>query len=133
MNNLDGEVVSVRVKPTESTTLAKLGIVDQFKLLVSKFNNNDADELKAQESLSVNALKMQASLEKLIRTAAEKIDGVNHNSVTLSVSSKYIPYMDDVIDAKHGLGRFYEFEVHKKDLPITVDYKFIVIIKRRVS
>lgn len=130
---MDGEIVSVRVKPTESTTLAKLGIVDQFKLLISKFNNNDADELKAQESLSVNALKMQASLEKLIRTAAEKIDGVNHNSVTLSVSSKYIPYMDDVIDKKYGLGRFYDFDVRKKDLPITVDYKFIVIIKRRVS
>lgn len=130
---MEGELISRRVKVTEDTTIAKLSVLDQFKLLISRFNNDDVAELKAQESLSTNALTMQASLEKLIRTAASKLDGVNHSSVTLSVSSKYIPYMDEVIDEKHGLGRFYKITVFKKDLPVNVDYKFVIRVERKVT
>lgn len=130
---MEGEVISTRIKATENTTLAKLGLFDQIKLLISKFNNDEVAELKAQETLSINALRMQASLEKLIRTAAKDIDGINHKSVTLSVSSKYIPYMDEVIDEKYGLGRYYNFTVHKKNLPINVEYMFIIKVERKVT
>lgn len=130
---MDGEVISTRIKATENTTLAKLGVFDQIKLLISKFNNDEVAELKAQETLSINALQMQASLEKLIRKAAEGLDGVGHSSVTLSVSSKYIPYMDDVLDEKYGLGRYYKFTVHKKNLPINVEYMFTIRVERKVS
>lgn len=130
---MDGEIISSRIKATENTTLAKLTIFDQIKMLLGRFNNDEVAELKAQEKLSIHALTMQASLEKLIRKSAENIDGVKHNSVTISVSSKYIPYMDDVIDEKKGLGRFYKFTVHKQNLPINVDYMFTMRVERKVT
>lgn len=130
---MEGEIVGTRIKATESTTLAKLSIIDQIKLLISKFNNDDVAELKAQQSLSSTMLTMQASLERLFSTAVEGLEDGKHSSVTLSVSSKYIPYLDEVIDDKHGMGRFYSFQVFKKDLPINVEYMFTVRIERKVT
>lgn len=118
---------------TEDTTLAKLGVLDQIKLLISKFNNNDVAELDAAEKLSGAAARMKASLLKLIKTAAKDMQDGTVQSVTMQVSSKYLPYLDDVIDPVRGEGRYYDFEVYKKDLPITFDYKFLLVIKRKVT
>lgn len=130
---MEGEVVSIRIKPTESTTLAKLSFFDQFKLLIHKFNNEDVAELDAAEKLSAVALRMQASLQKLFTTAVKGLEENEHDSVTLQVSSKYIPYLDAVIDPVRGMGRYYDFDITTKDLPINVDYMFIVKIFKRVS
>lgn len=130
---MEGEVISRRIKPTENTTLAKLSFLDQFKLLISKFNNNDAAELDAAEKLSRTTLRMEASLQNLFTNATEGFDEGEHTSVTLQVSSKYLPYLDDVINERNGMGRFYDFEVTTRDLPLTVEYFFIVRISRRVT
>lgn len=130
---MEGEVVSTHIKATESTTLAKLSFFDQFKLLIHRFNNNDAAELDAAEKLSRVTLRMRASLQNLFTKAAEGLDEGVHQSVTLEVSSKFLPYLDDVIDEHRGMGRYYKFDVTKRDLPISVDYKFIVRISRKVT
>lgn len=132
-NTMQGEIVGSHIKATESTTLAKLSMFDQLKLLVSKFNNGDVAELDAAEKLSTVALKTKASLMSLFSKAVVSLENGEHESVTLSVSSKYIPYLDDVIDKNRGMGRYYDFEVHKQDLPINVNYMFIVKIKRKVT
>ena len=130
---MEGEVVSTHIKATENTTLAKLGFIDQFKLLIHRFSNDDVAELDAAEKLSSVALRMRASLQKLFIEAAKGLESGEHQSVTLQVSSKYLPYMDDVIHPTKGLGRYYDFEVFKKDLPPNVDYMFVIKIKRKVS
>lgn len=130
---MEGEVVSTHIKVTENTTVAKMGIIDQVKLLLRKFSNDDAAELNAVEKLSASELRIKASLMRLFDTAVEGFETGQHTSVTLSVSSRYLPYLDEVIDDTYGMGRFYDFTVHKKDLPPTVEYKFIVEIRKKVT
>lgn len=127
------EIVSRHLKVTEDTTLAKLTVFDQLKLLISKFSNNDVAELDAAEKLSGASARMKASLLKLIKTATEGMHEGTNQSVTLQVSSKYLPYIDEVIDPIRGEGRYYDFQVFKKDLPADVEYKFMVIIRRKVT
>jgi hypothetical protein len=76
---------------------------------------------------------MQASLQKLFTEAAKGLESGEHQKVTLSVSSKYIPYLVNVISPTRGLGRYYDFEIFKQDLPINVDYMFTVVIRRKVT
>lgn len=130
---MEGEVISTRIKPTETTTLAKLTIGDQLKLLISKVSNEDAAELDAAEKLSTIAMRERASLSRLIKTAASGLESGEHTSVTVSLSSKYIPYLETMLDKKRGLGRYYDFEYNLKDLPITVEYQFPIRITRKVS
>lgn len=127
------EIVSRHIKVTEDTTLAKLGVFDQIKLLIARFSNNDVAELDAAEKLSGAAARMKASLLKLIKTAAKGMQDGSMQSATLQVSSKYLPYIDDVIDPVRGEGRYYDFEVYKKDLPADVEYKFLLVIKKKVT
>ena len=47
------------------------------------------------------------------------------------VSNVYTVF--EVIDEKHGLGRFYKITVFKKDLPVNVDYKFVIRVERKVT
>lgn len=130
---MEGEVVNIAIKATEHTTLAKLSFTDQFKLLLRKFSNDDVAELDAAEKLSAVQLRMQASLQRLFTTAAQGLKDGKHRSVTLQVSSKYKPYLEDVIDKDKGLGRYYDFEVLDKDLPVNIDYMFIVKIIKKVT
>ena len=130
---MEGEFISRRVKVTENTTIAKLGLLDQIKLVFSRFSNNDENELKAATAAARKSLSMQASLEHLFKEATKKMETDGHKSVTLSVSSKYIPYLDVVVDEKYGMGRYYKFYIYKRDLPINVDYKFTVKIERKIT
>lgn len=130
---MQGEVVSSRIKATETTTLAKLSFIDQFKMLIHRFNNNEVAELDAAEKVSRTALKMQSSLQNLFLRAVEGFEDGTHSSVTLQVSSKFLPYIDEVIDTEHGMGQFYNFEIIKRDLPMNVEFMFIVKISRKVT
>lgn len=130
---MEGEVVNIAIKATEHTTLAKLSVWDQFKLALKKFSNEDVAELDAAEKLSGVTLRMQASLQRLFTTAAEGLKDGQHQSVTLQVSSKYIPYLDDVIDPEKGMGRYYDFNMVTRDLPINVDYMFVVTISKKAT
>lgn len=130
---MEGEVVSTHIKATENTTLAKLSFLDQFKLLLRRFSNDDAAELDAAEKLSKVTLKMRSSLQNLFMTAVKSLGEGEHESVTLQVSSKFLPYLDSVIDEKRGMGLYYDFQVMKRDLPVTVEYMFVVRISRKVE
>lgn len=130
---MNGEVVNTHIKATENTTLAKLSFLDQFKLLLSRFSNDEVAELDAAEKLSRQTLSMRAALINLFTNATKGLEEGEHNSVTLSVSSRFLPYLDNVIDSVHGMGQFYDFDVKTKDLPLNVDYMFVVKISRRVS
>lgn len=127
------ELISKRTKPTENTTLQQLTVFDQIKVLISHFNNTDARDLDAMEKLSAAELRKKAALNKLFLDAADSMKMKGCQSVTISVPSSFLPYFEEVTNSITGLGRYYNFELIKNDLPIVLDYDVIVIMSRRVT
>lgn len=121
------------VKETDDLKLSTLGVRDQIQLLLKRMSNDDVAELKARSTVSVNEVKKVAGLTNFFNLAIDEMNKNNANSVTLSVSSEFLPYIDKVVDPITGLGRFYTFEVFKRDLPFKVKHKFIVKIHKQVS
>lgn len=128
---VEKEFINKAIKPDENTTLAKLSLTDMIRLLFSKISNNDVAELDANEKLSASYLKNVASLSKFIDRATERIINGAEKSVTVQLSSEYLPFIDEVIDPINGKGRYFNFEVYKKDLPQSVKHKFIVKISKK--
>jgi hypothetical protein len=128
---VEKEFITKAIKPDENTTLAKLSLTDMIRLLFSKISNNDVAELDANEKLSASYLKNVASLSKFIDKATERIINGTEKSVTVQLSSEYLPFIDEVIDPVNGKGRYFNFEVYKKDLPQSVKHKFIVKISKK--
>lgn len=121
------------VKLTDNINPAELTVADQVRLLFSKISNNDEAELDASTKLSAANLRKVSALGKLLDKAAEKMQELGEPSVTIGVSSEFLPYIDEVVDKEHGKGRYYDIAVYKKDLPITVSHKFIVRISKKRS
>lgn len=128
---VEKEFITKAIKPDENTTLAKLSLTDMIRLLFSKISNNDVAELDANEKLSASYLKNVASLSKFIDKATERVINGTEKSVTVQLSSEYLPFIDEVIDPVNGKGRYFNFEVYKKDLPQSVKHKFIVKISKK--
>lgn len=119
------------VKLTDNVNAAELGFIDQLRLLVAKVANKDEAELDAKLKLSMAELSKKAALEKLFDTALERMHELGEKRVTIGVSSEFLPYIDEVIDPVSGRGRFYDFEVYRKNLPITVRHKLTVVINTK--
>lgn len=128
---MNGEKISVRVKPTKTTVLAELNVIDQLKLIFSNFQNKDEEELAASKVVSLSDMKDKAAFIQIIERAVEKLDG--HKSVTLEISSKYLFYADELLSDKSGYGRYYDFELDKPDLPISIPHTFRLKIMRKVK
>lgn len=128
---MNGEQVSVRVKPTKSTVLAELNIIDQIKLIFANFQNKDAEELAASKVVSLADMKDKAAFIQIIEKAVAKLEG--HKSITLEISSKYLFYAKDLLNDKTGYGRYYNFEMETPDLPIRIPHSFRLTVSRKVT
>lgn len=125
------EIVCVRIKPTENTVLAELGIFDQIKLIFSHFINRDSQELDANKTVSLTELKEKSEFITILDRAIAKLE--KHKSVTLLVSSKYQFYLKQVLDDKTGLGQFYNFEADIPDIPVAVKHTFKLRISKKLG
>lgn len=102
-------------KVTDDTVISNLSIRNQFRLLSSKLSNNQAQELDANKKMTVSRMKRKASLTKFLTNATKKLEDKTAESVTVSLVSDYLNYLDSVTDPVHGLGRYYKFEIMNKD------------------
>lgn len=126
---MNGEQVSVRVKPNKGTVLAELNVIDQIKLIFANFQNKDAEELNANKIVSIADMKDKAAFILIIEKAVEKLDG--HKSITLEVSSKYLFYAKDLLSDTTGYGRYYDFILDTPDLPIRIPHSFKLTIAKK--
>lgn len=120
------------IKLTESINTAALSITDQIRLLFSRAVNNDEAELDARTKYNVENARRKSALSNLLTKAIDRMQELGESKVTIGVSSEFLPYIDEVTDSKRGLGRYYDIEVWKKDLPQTIRYRFTVVISKRV-
>lgn len=128
---LNGKEVYRSLEVTEDIQTAKLGILDQIRLITANLSNNDIAELDAMEKLSVDRLRKISSLSIFIEKTTDKMKKLGEKSATVKLSSEYLPYLDEVIDKKSGFGRYYEFNVMKKDIPLSVRHTFIMKISKK--
>lgn len=128
---LHGQEVFRSIEVTDDVQTSQLSILDQLRLIFAKLSNDDAAELDTIEKVSADKLKKIASLSDFLDKAISRMQELGESSVTVKLSSIYLPYIDEVLDKKNGYGRYYDIEIYRKKLPITVHHYFIVRLKLR--
>lgn len=118
-------------KLDDNVNLARLGAIDTIRLVMSKFTKNEMEELENAEKLSAEKLRRLGSLNSLIETSVNEMNRRKESSVTLNLSSIYLPYIDECVDTKTGWGRFYNIDVQKRSIPANVKHYFLCIISRK--
>lgn len=128
---LHGEEVYKSIELTDDVQTARLSILDQIRLMLANFSNDDVAELDKVEKVSKDKLKKIAALTQFIDKAVARMHEMGEESVTIKLSSEFLPYVDEVLSDKDGYGRYYDFKVVKKDIPINVKHTFIVRIFKK--
>lgn len=120
------------IKVTEKTRTTHLPVIDQIKLLLGKVSNDETAKLEASEKVSRANLEMQSALSNLVNEVTSKMRELGKTSATVSISSRFKPYFEDVLSTEYGKGRFYDFEIIDKDIPVEgVDYYLIMKIREK--
>lgn len=120
------------IKVTNKTQTHKLPVLDQLRLLLGKVSTDETIKLEASEKISRANLEMQSALSNLINNVVQRMKELGEKSVTISISSRFKPYFKDVLCTTTGKGRFYDFEIIDKEVPVIgVDYYLIMKIKEK--
>lgn len=109
------QVVSVSPKITDDTVIGRLSLKNQIKFLLSRFTDDQAKELDANKKITIASMKRKASLVKFIENATKRLLDKTSESVTVSMSSEYLAYFDEITDTKKGMGRYFNFEILNKE------------------
>lgn len=129
---MDGaKEVSRSIVVDDNVNLTMLSFPDMVRLVISTFNHDEAAELETAEKLSKERLRKVGSLDDFFRRATNKMESLHESSVTLNLSSTYLPYIDEVINDKTGWGRFYDIRYYKTNIPINVKHKFICEVRKK--
>ena len=120
------------IKVTSKTKTSNLPVIDQIKLLLGKVSNDETIKLETSEKLSKANLEMRSSLSNLINSVTARMRELGEKSVTVSISSRFKPYFDDILSPINGKGRFYNFTIIDKEIPIEgADYFLTMIIREK--
>ena len=109
------------VELTDDTPIQKLSILEQFRLLVRRLSNDDKEQLKADDAETVYGLQLKANLLEFLNKATEKIRRGDETSVTMQISSKFLPVLDDVLNSS-TIATYYTSTVTKPDIEFDIDY-----------
>lgn len=118
-------------KIDDNVNLARLSAGDTIRLVMSKFTKNEMEELENAEKLSAEKLRRMGSLNSLIDTAVNEMNRRKESSVTLNLSSIYLPYVDECMSEETGWGRFYDIEIHKTNIPQNVKHYFLCVVRKK--
>lgn len=115
----------------DNSELTKLSIQALFRLIVNSFTRDESDELEMAERISTDKLIKLGSLNRLVQEVTNNMTKYKASSATLNLSSKYLPYMEEVMNRDTGWGRFYDIEWFPRDIPDSVPHKFLCVIRKR--
>ena len=83
----------------DNTPIQKLTFSEQLRVLVQRMTNESKEQLKADDAETVYQLQLKANLLEFLHKATEKVRQGEHHSVTVAVSSKFLPVLDDVLSS----------------------------------
>lgn len=125
------EVISTRVKVTADTTVSRLSLVDQIKLLIAQLSHPETERLRSQAQVIRRESIARSSMHRAIREACDSLAKSEDKYMTISVKSSYLPYINDIINPTTGLGQAFDFHITERSEDSTLDYDvYIKIVKK---
>ena len=109
------------VEIDDSTPIQKLKVTDQLRALFKNAVDDDAQELKAEDAATIYELQLKANLFEFLAKSTSPIKQGRHNSVTLNISSKFEPVLDEVLNDRR-IANFYNVRVLRPNIDYDIDY-----------
>lgn len=120
------------VEVDDSTPIQKLKIRDQLRVLLKQLTYDPANDLKNEDVVTQEYMTLKADLSDFLRRATEAIRNGKRKEVIVSVSTKFKPVFDEVINS-HEIKDFYTVSVAKPKITYDITYDFMVRLRVKGS
>lgn len=125
-----GKKLFTFVEIDDSTPIQRLSVSEQLRALVRRLAQDDREQLRAEDAETVYLLQLKADLLEFIYKATEKLRHGEHSSVTVSLSSKFLPVLDEVLGSP-AITTYYTVSVSKPTIDYDVEYFFTMRLEVR--
>lgn len=105
----------------DNTPIQKLTFSEQLRVLIQRMTNESKEQLKADDAETVYQLQLKANLLEFLQKATEKVRQGEHRSVTVSVSSKFLPVLQEVLEST-SISTYYTYSVDKPEIDYDIEY-----------
>lgn len=109
------------IEVDDNTPIQKLTFSEQLRVLIQRMTAQTKEQLKADDAETVYQLQLKANLLEFLQKATEKVRQGEHHSVTVSVSSKFMPVLDDVLESS-SVSTYYTYKVEKPEIDYDIEY-----------
>lgn len=116
------------IEVTDDTPIQKLSFLEQLRIFVKRITNTDREQLKVESAETVYLLQLKANLLEFLYKATEDVRQGKHRSVTVSISSKFAPVIDEVLQTP-SIAAYYNVSVKKPDIDYDIEYLILVTLE----
>lgn len=116
------------IEVTDDTPIQKLSFLEQLRIFVKRITNTDREQLKVESAETVYLLQLKANLLEFLYKATEDVRQGKHRSVTVSISSKFAPVIDEVLQTP-SIAAYYNVSVKKPDIDYDIEYSILVTLE----
>lgn len=118
------------VEVDDKTPVQKLGLMDQLRLLLRKLTEDPANELKADDAVTAEYLKLKADCTDFIKRAAKPLREGTNESVIIQISNQFKPVLKDVITSP-DIANFYDIKLAKPKIDYDIPLEYLLEISNK--
>ena len=115
-------------KIDDRTPIQKLSLKDQLRVMLRQATKSERNELATEDAVTREYLIMRANLLDFINRSTKTIREGKHSSVTMSISNKFAPVLDEVLNSP-SVTNFYTVEISSPN----VEYDILYFYKVRLE
>lgn len=109
------------VDVTENTPIQKLSVMDQVRVMIKKMSHDDAEELRADDAVTQNLMRLKADLMGFLDTALEPLRQGKKFAVSVLIPNEYDPVLEEVLNSTK-IANFYTVKVTRPDIEYDIKY-----------
>ena len=105
----------------DSTPIQKLSFGEQMRVLLRQLTHSDKNELATEDAVTREYLVMRANLLDFFSKATKTIREGKHKSVTMSISNRFDPVLEEVINSPQ-VANYYKVRVKRPNVEYDIEY-----------
>lgn len=125
-----GQKLYKYVEVDDKTPVQKLGLGDQLRLLLRKITEDPANDLKSEDAVTAEYLKLKADCTDFIKKAAEPIKQGKCKVAVVQVSNEFKPVLDEVLTSPE-IASYYHIEIAKPKIDYDIPFEYLVRIRAK--
>jgi hypothetical protein len=125
VRQMSKEKILEYVELDEHTSIQKLSLLDQLRVLLRRITYDESNELKRMDVETVDYLRKRSNLLQFLLQATEPLRKGQHKTVEVQISSKFDTVLKEVLSLER-FTEYYHIEIQRPELEYNIHHYITV-------